>query len=66
MALKEKLLRIWRGDAEPELDPYNPDEQGIDRPLSQHDLNKIADSYGENEPGSTPNIPGGVGNAPFL
>jgi len=66
MTLKETLLRAWRGNPEPELDPYKPDEQETDRPLSRHDLNKIADSYGENDSPEPPNIPGDIGSAPML
>lgn len=55
MTLKDKLLRIWRGDPEPGLDA--DDLEAANRPLSRHDLDTIADSYNENEPSETPRIP---------
>lgn len=57
MTLKDKLLVRWRGDPDPEIDPENPP----DRPLSRHELNEIADNYGENETASKPLPPIDIG-----
>lgn len=57
MTIKAKLRRLWQGDPEPELDPYNAAEEDTARPLSRRDLNKIADSYGDNVSDARPRVP---------
>jgi len=56
-----KLLRAWRRDPRPGFVPDDSGQQ--DRHLSRRDLERIADSFSENEPGETPNIHRGIGDA---
>ena len=49
MTLKEKLLRIWRGDPEPDTRNSDPeDADGQDQHLSRRDLDRIIDEEHEN------------------
>jgi hypothetical protein len=61
MAIKDALLRLWRGDPNPGS-PEGGD--GGDERLSRADRAKLIDQYHENETAEPPRIPAAVDNLP--